>query len=105
MAQNNQQTGQNPGQEQQIQVKVTDEVLKGVYANMVQIGHTREEFIMDFMNLFPPQGIINSRVIVSPSHMKRIIAALEENVKRYQEQFGDIPEGVNPQHNFGFRTE
>ena len=105
MAQQSPQPGQNAGQDQQIQVKVTDEVLKGVYANMAQIGHTGEEFIIDFMNLFPPQGIINSRVIISPSHMKRIIAALQENVKRYEEQFGKIAESAAPQHNFGFRTE
>ena len=44
-----------------MQVKATDEVLKGVYANMVQVGHTPEEFILDFMNMFPPTGIITSQ--------------------------------------------
>lgn len=92
-------------QGQQMQVKVTDEILKGVYANMVQVAHTPEEFIMDFMNLFPPSGIITSRVIVSPQHMKRIIAALQENLKRYEGQFGKVAEGSSPEHNFGFRTE
>jgi hypothetical protein len=101
MAQNNPQ----PQQNQQIQVKVTDEVLKGAYANMVQVSHGQEEFVLDFMNIFPPQGIIASRVIVSPAHMKRLVAAMEENIKRYEGQFGQIAAGSNPQHNFGFRTE
>lgn len=96
---------QNNSQEQQIQVKVTDEVLKGVYANMVQIGHTQEEFVLDFMNIFPPQGMINSRVIVTPQHIKRIAAALAENIKRYEDQFSKIAESTTPQQNFGFRTE
>lgn len=74
----------------QLQVKVTDEVLKGVYANMVQVGHTAEEFILDFMNLFPPAGIGTARVIVSPGHMKRIVAALADNLKRYEQQFGQL---------------
>ena len=52
--------------QQQMQVKVTDEVLKGVYANMVQVGHAAEEFVLDFMNLFPPAGIVTARVILSP---------------------------------------
>ncbi len=92
-------------QQQQIQVKVTDEVLKGVYANMVQVSHTPEEFLLDFMNLFPPSGILTSRVIVSPAHMKRILAALQENLKRYEDQFGSIKSSDAPAHQVGFRTE
>jgi hypothetical protein len=72
-------------QQQQMQVKVSDEMLRGVYANMAQVAHTPEEFILDFMNLFPPTGVITSRVIVSPQHIKRIAAALQENIKRYEE--------------------
>src|SRR6185503_2077894 len=82
-----------PKDQQQIQVKVTDEVLKGVYGNMVQVGHTPEEFILDFMNIFPPSGIITSRVVISPAHMKRIVAALADNLKRYEDQFGSIKAG------------
>lgn len=74
----------------QFQVKAGDEILKGAYANMVQVGHTPEEFILDFMNVFPPAGMLTSRVIVSPAHMKRICAALAENLKSYEQQFGAI---------------
>lgn len=91
---------------QQMQIKARDEVLAGVYANMVQVSHTPEEFILDFMNLFPPAGSLNSRVIVSPGHMKRIVLALEENLKKYEEQFGKISSSKGPETNgFGFRTE
>jgi hypothetical protein len=89
----------------QIQVKMSDEVLKGVYANMVQVGHSPEEFILDFMNLFPPTGIVSARVILSPAHAKRMVAALEDNLKKYEEQFGKIKEGSVPDHKIGFRTE
>lgn len=97
-------------QQQQIQIKISDELLKGVYSNMAQISHAQEEFVLDFMNVFfsqqPPQGVISSRVIVSPAHMKRIAAAIQENIKRYEEKFGVIPESSNTQeNNFGFRTE
>jgi hypothetical protein len=88
-----------------LQVKVTDEVLKGVYANMVQVGHTPEEFILDFINLFPPTGIVSARVIISPQHAKRIAAALLDNVKKYEEQFGAIKASTAPEHKIGFRTE
>jgi hypothetical protein len=92
-------------QGQQMQVKVTDEVLKGVYANMVQVGHTPEEFVLDFMNIFPPAGMLTARVVISPGHMKRIVGALGENLKRYEEQFGKIKESSGPEQKIGFRTE
>jgi hypothetical protein len=102
MNQNNQQSNQ-----QQIQLRITDEVLKGAYANTALISHNQEEFVLDFMNIYPAQqqGIINSRVIVSPQHIKRIITAMQDNIKNYEDRFGKIPDAAGPQHNFGFRTE
>lgn len=91
--------------QQQMQVKVSDEVLKGVYSNMAQVGHTAEEFILDFMNILPPSGVLASRVIVSPSHIKRIVAALEDNIKRYEEAYGKIKTTEAPDQKIGFRTE
>ena len=101
----NQQTDQN-NQNQQIQIKVSDEALHGSYSNMLQVAHTQEEFVLDFMNVLPPQGMLSSRVIVSPGHMKRIVAALQENVKRYEDQHGSIDPAKGPEPSgFGFRTE
>ncbi len=76
--------------EQQIQIKATDEVLKGVYSNMAHISHTGEEFILDFLSVYPPTGSLNARVIISPSHMKRMVAALADNLAKYEKQFGLI---------------
>ncbi len=95
----------NQPNQQQVQVKATDEVLKGMYANMLQVGHSGEEFILDFMNIFPPTGQLVSRVIVSPSHFKRLVAAMQDNLKRYEEQFGTISLAVVPDQNFRFKTE
>lgn len=97
----------------QMQVKIPDDVLKGVYANMVQVGHGPEEFVLDFMNLFPPSGIVSARVILSPGHMKRVVVAMQENLKKYEEQFGaikDVSGQTTPtttsssDHKFGFDT-
>lgn len=96
----------NQGQQGKIQIKMSDEVLKGVYANAMQVVHTQEEFIMDFMNLSPHQGvgIVGSRVIISPGHLKRMIAALQENLKRYEDQFGSIETAQQPA-NIGFESD
>ncbi len=91
-------------QPQQIQVKITDDVLKGVYANMAQIAHSREEFVIDFLNLMPPSGIVSARVYLSPAHTKRLVAALLDNVKKYEDQFGKIDEGSSQAPEIGFKT-
>jgi hypothetical protein len=92
----------NQNQPQQMQIKAQDEVLKGAYANVVQISHTKEEVVLDFMNILPPQGQLVSRVIMSPSHAKRVLAALDENLKRYEKQFGALTASESPKSEFGF---
>ena len=83
-------------EKKQINIKITDEILEGRYANMMMVAHTKEEFILDFANVVPPQGILNARIITSPGHMKRIIKALQENLKKYESQFGEIQESEPP---------
>jgi Protein of unknown function (DUF3467) len=82
----------NPG----LNVKISDEELKGRYSNLLRITHTREEFILDFINLVPPQGIVTARLVTSPGHLKRIIRALSANLERYEEAFGPIQEAPEP---------
>jgi hypothetical protein len=74
----------------EIPIKIPDEVLRGVYANQMVVSHTREEFLLDFINLFPPGGVVNARVIVSPGHLKRMIGALTENLEKYEGKFGPV---------------
>ena len=93
-------------QEKKLQIKIDDNTLKGVYANAMQVFHSKEEFVLDFMNLSPHQGvgIVNSRVIISPGHAKRMIAALSDNLKKYEDQFGKIEQADAPSE-LGFKTE
>ncbi len=90
--------------QQQIQIKATDEKLKGEYSNVMHILHTKEEFVLDFLNIFPPTGTLNSRVILSPGHFKRMIRAMEENLKKYEDQHGKIEESEAPEQNIGFQA-
>lgn len=77
-------------QEPSIPVKIPDQILRGVYANQMVVRHTREEFVLDFLNVFPPEAIVNARVVVSPGHLKRMIRALQENLGRYEKAFGMV---------------
>lgn len=93
---------QNQQQGQQLQIKVKDEDLKGAYSNLMQIVHTKEEFILDFFLNAQPEGILASRVIMSPGHAKRMIMALQENMKKYEERFGIIEQSGAPEEKIGF---
>ena len=98
-------------QKQQLKIKAKDEDLKGVYSNLMQIVHAKEEFILDFFMASPPQGILASRVIMSPGHLKRMLKALQENLAKYEEKFGKIEEAKGPEavsgqeEGIGFRPE
>ena len=70
----------------------------------MQVAHTKEEFIIDFMNMFPPVATLNARIILSPGHAKRMVAALAENVKRYEDAHGKIETAAAPEQEMGFKT-
>jgi hypothetical protein len=93
----------NPQGQQQIQVTCPPNILSGAYSNNVIISHTREEFLMDFMMVTPPQGVVVSRIIMSPGHMKRLISALQDNMKKYEASFGKLEAAEEPKGTLGFR--
>ncbi len=88
--------------EQQIAIQVDAAQGPGVYSNLMMISHRKEEFILDFLFLQPqraPHGqsvaTLRSRVITSPEHAKRILRALQENQRRYEDNFGIIEESTD----------
>ena len=80
--------------QQQIQIKADEKELLGQYSNLAMINHNAEEFTLNFIYVFPnvPQGKLLASVIVSPGHAKRLLRALEENIGRYETQYGKIPD-------------
>src|SRR4029077_6622487 len=102
-AQNGLREGEEPmtqaaGEQVQVQIKADEKELVGQFSNLVMFHHTAEEFTVHFIYVFPnvPQGKLVSSVIVSPGHAKRILRALEENIRRYEKQFGPIREVPEP---------
>jgi len=86
----------------EIQVRINEAEMKGVYANFMRVFHTKEEFILDFGNILPDGGVITARIITSPGHLKRIVSALKENLEKYEQNFGKIEEADAPKEDFGF---
>jgi hypothetical protein len=93
----------NQQPQQQIQIKANDEDLKGRYSNLIQIVHSKEEFLFDFLNVFPPTGVLCSRIMLSPGHFKRMLKAMDDNLKRYEDQFGKIEEAEALNQSIGFQ--
>lgn len=80
-----------------IEIKLSDELAGGVYANNMVVTHTREEFVLDFLAVFHPKaGVVASRVVLSPGHLKRVVRALSENLARYEAQHGVLQEAESP---------
>jgi len=90
-------------EQKQIQIKAKDEDLKGAYSNLAIISHTKEEFCLDFVNTFPPTPILMARVLMTPTHLKRLIGALQENMRKYEDQFGRVEPGKEPEASIGFK--
>lgn len=74
-----------------ITISVPDD-LPTQYVNMSYITHTPQEFILDFASILPgiKQPKINTRLVFSPLGAKLLIQALNENLRRYESNFGEI---------------
>jgi Protein of unknown function (DUF3467) len=78
--------------ENQINIELSEEMAEGVYANLAMIAHSNSEFVIDFIRLMPgvPKAKVKSRVILTPEHAQRLLLALQDNIRKYEENFGDI---------------
>jgi len=79
-----------------LEIQLDEETAQGVYANLAVVNHNDNEFVLDFIFVQPqaPRAKVRSRVITSPSHAKRMLLALQENVARYEKLFGVIEPAV-----------
>jgi len=66
------------------------------YCNMLNVSFNKEEFVLDFIKVFPPQAVMASRIITSPGHIKRISQLLNNVVKQYEDQNGNIDPSEQP---------
>jgi len=76
----------------QIQLQIDEQTAQGMYVNMAMLNHNETEFVIDFIYVQPqaPKAVVRARVINSPKHMKRLLHALQDNVAKYEAQFGKI---------------
>lgn len=87
----------------QQEIKIADNIPGAEYTNLAQINHNKEEFQMIFANIVPPSGRVVAKVITTPGHFKRMIAAMQDNLKKYEEKFGQIQEAPELNKEIGFK--
>jgi hypothetical protein len=90
--------------QQRINIELGEEAAEGTYANLVMIAHSPSEIILDFIRVMPgmPKGKVFSRIIMTPPHAKMLLDALQENIKKFENQFGQIKIHGKEQKNIGF---
>ncbi len=96
---------EDPKNPNQINIELTDENAEGIYVNLAMIAHSSSEFVIDFIKLMPglPKAKVKSRIIITPEHAKRLRKALDDNIQKYESNFGDIKqtEEIKIPLNFG----
>jgi len=88
----------NKDKKGQINIELDEKVAEGIYSNLAIINHSVSEFVVDFVSIMPgiPKSKVKSRIILTPQHAKRLLKALAENVKRFENTHGEIKDYEQP---------
>ena len=64
----------------------------GKYSNMVMISHNKNEMFFDFIQTFPhdPRAKVQQRIVMTPTHAKLFLQALQDNIDRFETNFGEV---------------
>jgi hypothetical protein len=92
-------------QQPRINIELGEKEAEGTYANLALITHSPSEIIIDFARVMPgtQKGKVYSRIIMTPPHAKMFFRALEDNIKKFENQFGEIKiHGKEQSKNIGF---
>ncbi|MDY3979262.1 MAG: DUF3467 domain-containing protein [Tidjanibacter sp.] len=79
-------------QKHHIDVELDEAAAQGIYSNLAIISHSPSEFVIDFAAVLPglAKAKVKSRIILAPEHAKRLLLSLQENIGRYENNFGKI---------------
>lgn len=92
-------------QKEPVNIQIMDNLAGGEYSNVMQIAHNDNEFQMFFLNVMGNKGRVVGKIITNPGHLKRMLAAMSENLTRYEEKYGPIKETASPlDKEVGFKT-
>ena len=81
----------NKGNQRQIRLELPKDP-SATYSNTVMISHTNSEVIFDFIQIMPndKRARVQERIVMTPSHAKRFLKALSENIQKFEDKHGEI---------------
>lgn len=93
-------------QQPSINVELGEKEAEGIYSNLALITHSPSEFVLDFARILPgtPKAKVYARVVMTPQHVKLLLKALEENIKKFEERFGEIKVFEKDKREIGFNA-
>jgi len=85
-------------QENQLNIELSEEVSERIYSNLAIITHSSSEFVLDFIRVMPgvPKAKVKSRIILTPEHAKRLLAAMQDNIEKFEAINGRIKTQQEP---------
>lgn len=78
--------------DQKLKIDISPEVSKGTYSNLAVITHSPTEMVFDFAQMLPgiEGAVVRDRIVMTPFHAKQLLMALNDNIQKYESQFGVI---------------
>ena len=87
---------QQPKPANNLNLSISPETSEGTYSNLAIITHSPTEFILDFAQMLPGgepnTATVRQRILLHPIHAKRLLMALQDNLEKYEQSFGEIRE-------------
>ena len=79
-------------QQQQINIELGEREAEGIYSNLALISHSSSEVIIDFARVLPgtPKSKVYARIVMTPTHAKSLLQALDGNLRNYEVTHGKI---------------
>lgn len=87
-----------PDAVQPLNISIPPKMFGGVWANFAVVAHSEFEFTIDFVRVDPnrAQGIVTSRVNLSPLFVTQLLEALQTNWDQYAQKA--MPREVQDDH-------
>ena len=96
--------------QQRLNLEIGEAEAEGIYSNMALIAHSPNEIIIDFARIMPgaQKTKVHARIVMTPAHAKILLKTLEDNIKKFEKQFGEIkihggPDSMHAK-NIGFES-
>ena len=73
---------------QQIKIEFDENSTNTEYSNFVVVTHSAAEFVLDYIRVLPgmAKAKVKSRIIMSPMHVKTLMLALQDNIRKFEDE-------------------